>query len=85
VEKYRILIKSSATQELDHIPKRDLGRVVKQIQNLSEAPRPSRCERLSGEEKYRVRQGKHRVVYSVDDESREVFVVKIGHRREVYR
>ena len=85
MEKYRILIKSSATQELDHIPKRDLGRIVKQIQNLSETPRPSRCERLSGEEKYRVRQGKYRVVYSVDDESREVFVVKIGHRREVYR
>ena len=85
MEKYRILIKPSAAKELDHIPKRNLGRIVKQIQNLSETPRPSRCEKLSVEEKYRVRQDKYRVVYSVDDESREGFVVKVGHRREVYR
>jgi len=85
VEKYRILIKPSALKELDSIPKTDLKRIVKGIQNLSEIPRPSGCEKLSGEDRYRVRQGPYRIVYSIDDKSHEVLVVKVGHRREVYR
>jgi len=85
VEKYRILIKPSAAKELDSIPKVDLKRIVKRIQQLSEVPRPPRCEKLSAEDKYRLRQGKYRIVYSIDDKSRELLVVKVGHRREVYR
>ena len=85
MEKYRILIKPSASKELDSIPKTDLKRIVKRIQNLSEIPRPSGCEKLSGEERYRVRQGPYRIVYSIDDKRHEVLVVKVGHRREVYR
>ena len=85
MEKYRILIKPSALKELDSIPKTDLKRIVKGIQNLSEIPRPSGCEKLSGEDRYRVRQGPYRIVYSIDDKSHEVLVVKVGHRREVYR
>lgn len=85
MERYRILIKPSAAKELDSISKKDLKRIVKRIQNLSEIPRPPGCEKLSGEDKYRLRQGKYRIVYSIVDESREVIVVKVGHRREVYR
>jgi mRNA interferase RelE/StbE len=85
VEKYRILIKPSASKELDSIPKTDLKRIVKRIQNLSEIPRPSGCENLSGEDRYRVRQDPYRIVYSIDDKSHEVLIVKVGHRREVYR
>lgn len=85
MEKYRILIKPSAAKELDSIPKVDLKRIVKRIQQLSEVPRPPRCEKLSAEDKYRLRQGKYRIVYSIDDKSRELLVVKVGHRREVYR
>ena len=85
MEKYRILIKPSASKELDSIPKTDLKRIVKRIQNLSEIPRPSGCEKLSGEDRYRVRQGPYRIVYSIDDKSREVLIVKVGHRREVYK
>jgi mRNA interferase RelE/StbE len=85
VEKYRILIKPSASKELDSIPKTDLKRIVKRIQNLSEIPRPSGCEKLSGEDRYRVRQGPYRIGYSIDDKRHEVLVVKVGHRREVYR
>ena len=85
MEKYRILIKPSASRELDDIPKTDLKRIVKRIQNLSETPRPSGCEKLSGEDRYRVRQGPYRIVYLIDDKSREVIIVKVGHRREVYR
>lgn len=85
MEKYRILIKPSASRELDNIPKIDLKRIVKRIQNLSEIPRPQGCERLSGEDRYRIRQGPYRIVYSINDKSREVLIVKVGHRREVYR
>ena len=85
MEKYRILIKPSASKELDSIPKTDLKRIVKRIQNLSEIPSPQGCEKLSGKERYRVRQGPYRIVYSVDDKNHEVFIVKVGHRREVYR
>jgi len=85
VEKYRILIKPSASKELDSIPKTDLKRIVKRIQNLSEIPRPSGCEKLSGEDRYKLRKGPYRIVYSIDDKSHEVLVVKVGHRREFYR
>ena len=82
---YRLLIKPSAARELEALPKRDRIRVVERIGGLASSPRPSGSERLSGEEKYRVRQGAYRVVYSVDEASRVVEVVKIGHRRDVYR
>ena len=85
MEKYRVLIKPSASKELDSIPKTDLKRIIKRIQNLSEIPRPAGCEKLSGEDRYRVRRGPYRIVYSIDDKSREVLIVKVGHRREVYR
>lgn len=85
MEKYRILIKPSASKELDSIPKTDLKRIVKRIRNLSEIPRPEGCEKLSGEVRYRVRQGPYRIVYSVDDKTHKAVVVKVGHRREVYR
>jgi mRNA interferase RelE/StbE len=56
------------------------------MQALSTAPRPPGCEKLSGRpDRYRVRQGDYRVVYSVDDIERVVLVVKVGHRRDVYR
>jgi mRNA interferase RelE/StbE len=85
VEKYRVLIKPSAIKELDSIPKRDLKRIVEGMRNLSEIPRPPGCEKLSGEDRYRVRLGPYRIVYSIDDKSHEVLVVKVGHKREVYR
>ena len=82
---YSVVIKRSAERELRKIPKQDLRRVVTRIQGLAREPRPPGCEKMSGEERYRVRQGDYRIVYAVDDEARTVEVVKIGHRREVYR
>ncbi len=82
---YKLLIRPSAAKEIETIPKPDRLRIVKRIEGLSENPRPPGCEKLSGEEKYRVRQGSYRVVYSIDDHAHEVLVVKVGHRREVYR
>lgn len=85
MEKYRITIKRSAAKELDNIPKRSLQRIVKRIQSLAENPRPQGSQKLTGQESFRVRQGDYRIVYSVDDKNSTIDIVKIGHRREVYR
>lgn len=82
---YKLLIKPSALKELEAIPRPDRGRVVARIEKLADDPRPQGCEKLSGEDKYRVRQGDYRVVYLVDDRAQEVTIFRIGHRREVYR
>ena len=84
---YRLLIKSSAAKEIEAIgTKRDRQRLVSRIQSLSRNPRPGGCEKLAGPESlFRVRQGHYRVIYTIDDGARTVEVIKVGHRREVYR
>ena len=84
--KYRILVKPSAVKEIEAIPlKKDRRRIVARISKLAENPRPSGCEKLSGQDKYRVRQGRYRIVYSIEDQDLVVYVVKVGHRKDVYR
>ena len=82
---YKLEIKKSATKEIEHLPLDDCRRVVAKIQGLVMQPRPFGCEKLTGEEKYRIRQGNWRVLYEIDDEELIVTVVKIAHRREAYR
>ena len=84
---YRLLIKPSAKKEIEALgQKRDRQRIVSQIAALASEPRPTACEKLAGAQgRYRIRQGPFRVVYAVDDTARTVEVVKVGHRREVYR
>ena len=82
---YRLLIKLSAAKELEALPRNDRRRVAIKIQHLASEPRPAGTEKLSGQEKYRLRQGNYRVLYSVDDARLVVTIVKIGHRRDVYR
>ena len=84
---YRLLIKPSAAKELESIgTKRDRQRVVGRIQSLATEPRPPGCDKLAGPAAlFRVRQGQYRVVYTVDDARHPIEVIKVGHRREVYR
>ncbi len=82
---YKLLIKPSAAKELETLPKKDRQRIVTRIRSLSVEPRPSGCEKLSGHDLYRVRQGNYRVLYAVHDDDLVVVVITIGHRREVYR
>ncbi len=82
---YKLLIKPSASKELEALPKKDRVRVIAEIAGLAENPRPHGTEKLSGEDKYRLRQGDYRVLYSIQDSSATITIVKIGHRREVYR
>ena len=84
--RYRVLIKPSAKREIESIPqKRYRQRVVSRIRALASDPRPPGCEKLTGQERYRVRQGTYRIVYSVEDDALVVYVVKVGHRSDVYR
>jgi mRNA interferase RelE/StbE len=85
VGKYKIYIKPTAIKELQKIPKRDVDKIIEKIRSLSSIPRPPGCEKLSADEKYRVRQGRYRIVYSIEDDQLVVFIIKIGHRKDVYR
>jgi len=87
VAAYRLLLKPSAASEIDAIgAKADRRRIVARIGKLALQPRPPGGEKLAGADGWhRVRQGDYRIVYAIDDERREVVVVKVGHRREVYR
>jgi len=87
VAAYKIAIKPSAVKELDRIGRKDdRGRIVSRISSLAEVPRPPGCEKLAGRsEQYRIRQGDYRIVYGIEDVTHLVTIVKIGHRRDVYR
>lgn len=84
---YSILIKQSAQKEIEAIARKvDRQRIVRRIDSLRKDPRPPGCEKLAGTgDRYRVRQGNFRIVYSIEDRDLVVWVVKVGHRREVYR
>ena len=85
--RYRVQIKTSAIKELEAVaPKKERQRLAGRISALGREPRPRGCQKLAGEEeRYRVRQGRYRVVYSVNDSEQVVEVVKVGQRKEVYR
>ena len=82
---YRLTFKKSVAKDLRLIPKGDVRRILKRIEAFAEDPRPMGCEKLSGQERFRVRQGVYRIVYEIQDEELVIVVVKVGHRREVYR
>ena len=82
---YKVYFKESVEKDFIAIPKKDLVKILRRIKALSENPRPSGCEKLTGRERYRVRQGRYRIVYSIEDEVLTVWIVKVGHRKDVYR
>lgn len=81
---FEIQFKKSVARDLRPIPNKDVKRILKRIEALSEEPRPAGSEKLSALERYRVRQGAYRIIYEVKNQQLVVVVVKIGHRREVY-
>jgi mRNA interferase RelE/StbE len=83
---YKLLIKKSAADELaGEIPRKDLEKIVRRIRNLGVDPRPPGCLKLSGQNRYRLRQGDYRIVYTINDARRIVEIYKIGNRREIYK
>jgi mRNA interferase RelE/StbE len=86
VASYSLRIKKSALKDLEAIPtKADRRRVVKRIESLADDPRPRGVQKLSGKERYRLRQGRYRILYSIRDRDLIVYLVRIGHRKSVYR
>ena len=82
---YRVFFKKSVEKDFDGIPKRDLKRILERIKALADNPRPAGSEKLTGRDRYRLRQGPYRVVYSIQDDELTVWVVKVSHRKNVYR
>jgi mRNA interferase RelE/StbE len=83
--RYRLVFKKSVAKDLRGIPKKDVARILKCFDSLAEDPRGTGCEKLSGQERYRVRQGVYRIVYEIQDNVLVVVVVTVGHRKEVYK
>jgi mRNA interferase RelE/StbE len=83
--RYRIEVKKSAAKELADIPRRDLRLIVARIRSLADDPRPPGSKKLSAQEKYRIRRGRYRILYVIEDDVLIIYVVKIAHRRDVYR
>jgi len=84
--KYKVVISSSAEKSLKKIPKKDVGRIVVAMQRLAVHPFPVGARKLSGYEKvFRVRIGKYRVIYEVEGQKLLILVLKIGHRKDIYR
>lgn len=83
--RYELVVKRSVAKDLRRIPNPDVARILKQIEALREDPRPRGCEKLSGQERYRIRQGPYRILYEVLGGRLIVTVVKVAHRKRVYR
>jgi mRNA interferase RelE/StbE len=82
---YELVFRKSVAKDLRAFPKRDVKRILARIRALAKDPRPPGCEKLVGAERYRVRQGVYRIVYEIEDARLVVLIVRVGHRREVYR
>ena len=83
--RFELRFKPSVAKDLRGIPKTEVRRLLKRVEALRDDPRPAGCEKLTGRGLYRIRQGVYRIVYSVDDAAVVIEVIKVGHRREVYR
>jgi mRNA interferase RelE/StbE len=83
--RFEVIFKQSVAKDLRSIPVKDVARILKRIEGLKVDPRPPGVEKLSGQEKYRVRQGVYRIIYEIKNLELIIIVVKIGHRREVYK
>ena len=83
--RYELRFKPSVARDLRGIPRADVRRILARIETLRDDPRPPGSEKLSAQERYRVRQGDYRILYSVVDAELIVEVVKVGHRRDAYR
>jgi len=82
---YKIFFKKSVWKDFKFIPKKDTKKVFEKIDKLTQNPRPQGSEKLTGQDRYRLRQGRYRIVYSIQDLELTVWIVKVSHRKDVYR
>ncbi|HLQ45985.1 MAG TPA: type II toxin-antitoxin system RelE/ParE family toxin [Planctomycetaceae bacterium] len=82
--RYSLRLKRSAEKELDHLPAPVFDRIAEAILQLEADPRPQGSRKLRGTEGYRVRVGSYRILYTIDDDTRSVEIIAVGHRRDIY-
>ena len=82
---YELVIKRSVAKDLRAIPNSDVAKLLQHIRALADEPRPQGCEKLSGLERYRIRQGDYRIIYEIQQQRLLVLIVKVGHRKDVYK
>lgn len=82
---YKVFFKKSVEKDFKGIPKKTLLKILEKIQKLQDYPRPIGSEKLTGQEWYRIRQGTYRIIYSIQDNELTVWVVKVGHRKGIYK
>lgn len=84
--KYKVFIKPSAVREIEAVPQKKIRQqIVRRIEDLATDPRPNGSKKLTGHDRYRLRQGVYRIVYAVEDDKLVVYIVKVGRRKDVYR
>jgi mRNA interferase RelE/StbE len=81
---YKLYFKKPVWRDFKTILASDLKRILDRIASLAENPRPAGCEKLTGREKYRLRQGRYRILYTIQDEDLTIWVIKVGHRKGIY-
>jgi mRNA interferase RelE/StbE len=82
---YELLFKKSVAKDLRSIPKKEVARILRRVEFLRDDPRPPGSEKLSGQERYRIRQGAYRIIYEIKDKALIVTIVMVGHRKRVYK
>jgi mRNA interferase RelE/StbE len=82
---YEVYFKASVDKDFKGISRKDIRNILCRVRTLAANPRPQGCEKLTGQERYRIRQGRYRIVYSIQDNELTVWIVRIGHRKDVYR
>ena len=83
---YEVYIERAAERDLRRIPEEDFRRIIPHIKALAENPRPHGCRKIAGSKSdWRIRIGNYRVIYEIDDESKAVRIMRVRHRREIYR
>lgn len=82
---YRVDLRRQAQRALDKLPKSDFQALIEAIKSLAQTPRPRGIEKVKSTGLWRIRQGDYRIVYAIDDTAQVVTIVRVGHRREIYR
>lgn len=83
--RYRVVVRKSVSKDMKGIPQKDTLRILSMIKSLANNPRQQGVKKLSGQERYRIRQGNYRILYEIKDDKLIVCVVKVGNRRDVYQ
>jgi len=82
---YKVELRRRVRQSLDKLPEKDHRVVITALESLEQEPRPRGVEKIRGTELWRIRKGDYRVIYYINDQEQTIAVVRIGHRRDVYR